>query len=112
MRLDHVQTIRNESRFANGNASKAIIYIYYSSSKENCSIEVYVDFIENINVVELCRSRTANHNFPTEIGRWNNTNRHNGICTYCNKMNSVKNFIIFLDCPFISTRSNDLNIKV
>jgi superfamily II helicase len=48
-------------------------------------MEVYFDILDNKNVVELCRFRTANHKLPIEIGRWNNTNRNNRICTHCNK---------------------------
>jgi hypothetical protein len=40
-------------------------------------MEVYFDILDNKNVVELCRFRTANHKLPIEIGRWNNTNRNN-----------------------------------
>jgi hypothetical protein len=51
-------------------------------------MEVYFDILDNKNVVELCRFRTANHKLPIEIGRWNNTNRNN-------RMNSVMNFTIY-----------------
>jgi hypothetical protein len=33
-------------------------------------MEVYFDILDNKNVVELCRFRTANHKLPIEIGRW------------------------------------------
>jgi hypothetical protein len=39
-------------------------------------MEVYFDILDNQNVVELCRFRTANHKLPIEIGRWDNTNRN------------------------------------
>jgi hypothetical protein len=58
-------------------------------------MEVYFDILDNKNVVELCRFRTANHKLPIEIGRWNNTNRNNRICATVIKMNSVMNFTIF-----------------
>ena len=49
--------------------------------------------------VELCRFRTANHKLPIEIGRWNNTNRNNRICTHCNKNELGDEFHYILDCP-------------
>jgi hypothetical protein len=48
-------------------------------------MEVYFAILDSENVVELCRFRTSNHKLPIEIGRWNNTNRSNRICTHCNK---------------------------
>ena len=58
------------------NASKAINYRLF---KDYFGMEVYFDILDNKNVVELCRFRTANHKLPIEIGRWNNTNRNNRI---------------------------------
>jgi hypothetical protein len=37
-------------------------------------MEVYFDILDNKNVVELCRFRTANNKLPIEIERWNNIN--------------------------------------
>jgi hypothetical protein len=59
--------------------------INYRLSKEYFGIEVNFEILDNKNVVELCRFRTVNHNLPIEIGRCNNTNRHNRICTHCNR---------------------------
>jgi hypothetical protein len=50
-------------------------------------MEVYFDILDNKNVVELWRFRTANHKLPIEIGRWNNTNRNNRICSTVIKKN-------------------------
>jgi stringent starvation protein B len=42
--------------------------------------------LNNKNVVESCRFRTANHKLPIEIGRTLIIyNRNNRICTHCNK---------------------------
>jgi hypothetical protein len=59
-------------------------------------MEVYFDILDNKNVVELCRFRTANHKLPMEIGRWNNTNKKKTeFVRTVIKMNSVMNFTIF-----------------
>ena len=58
-------------------------------------MEVYFDILDNKNVVELCRFRTANHKLPMEIGRWNNTSRNNRMCTTVIKLNTVMNFTTF-----------------
>ena len=60
-------------------------------------MEVYFDILDNKNVVELCRFRTANHKLPIEIGRWNNTNRINRMCTHCNKNELGDEFHYILD---------------
>ena len=46
------------------NASKAINYRLF---KDYFGMEVYFDILDNKNVVELCRFRTANHKLPIEI---------------------------------------------
>jgi len=54
----------------------------------NSSYRLFKDcfwYLENKNVVELCRFRIANHKLPIEIGRWNNTNRNGRICIDCKK---------------------------
>jgi hypothetical protein len=42
----------------------------YRLFKDYFGMEVYFDILDNKNVVELCRFRTANHKLPLEIGRW------------------------------------------
>jgi hypothetical protein len=69
-------------------------------------MEVYFDILDNKNVVELCRFRTANHKLPIEIGRWNNTNRYNRMCTHCNKNKLGDEFHYILDCPFFEQDRN------
>jgi len=59
-------------------ASKAIKYRFF---KGYFGMEVYFEILDNKNVVELCRFRIASNKLPIEIGRWNNTNRHNIMCT-------------------------------
>ena len=85
------------------NASKAINYRLF---KDYFGMEVYFDILDNKNVVELCRFRTANHKLPIEIGRWNNTNRNNRICTHCNKNELGDEFHYILDCPFFEQVRN------
>jgi len=66
-------------------------------------MEEYFDILDNKNVVELCSFRTTNHKLrglSIEIGRWNNTNRHNRICTHSNKNEFDCEFHYILDCPF------------
>jgi superfamily II helicase len=58
---------------------------------------VYFDILDNKNVVELCRFRTANNKLPIEIGRWNNTNRNKRMCTHCNKNELDDEFHYILD---------------
>ncbi len=84
-------------------ASKAINYRLF---KDYFGMEVYFDILDNKNVVELCRFRTANHKLPIEIGRWNNTNRNNRICTHCNKNELGDEFHYILDCPFFEQYRN------
>ena len=62
-------------------------------------MEVYFDILDSKTVVELWRFRTANQKLPIEIGRWNNTNRNNRICTDCNKNELGDEFHYILDCP-------------
>ena len=69
-------------------------------------MEVYFDILDNKNVVELCRFRTANHILPIEIGRWNNTNRINRMCTHCNKNELGDEFHYILDYPFFEQDRN------
>ena len=83
--------------------SKAINYRLF---KDYFGMEVYFDILDNQNVVELCRFRTANHKLPIEIGRWNNTNRNNRICTHCNKNELGDEFHYILDCPFFEQDRN------
>ena len=85
------------------NASKAINYRLF---KDYFGMEVYFDILDNKNVVELCRFRTANHKLPIDIGRWNNTNRNNRICTHCNKNELGDEFHYILDCPFFEQDRN------
>ena len=85
------------------NASKAINYRLF---KDYFGMEVYFDILDNKNVVELCRFRTANHKLPIEIGRWNNTNRNNRMCTHCNKNELGDEFHYILDCPFFEQHRN------
>jgi hypothetical protein len=58
-------------------------------------MEVYFDILDNKNVVELCRFRTANRKLPMEIGRWNNTKKKTEFVRTVIKVNSVMNFTIF-----------------
>jgi hypothetical protein len=57
------------------------IYLLFSINHHNLTRyrEIHMYNIYNI------QFRTANHKLPIEIGRWNNTNRNNRICTHCNK---------------------------
>ena len=55
--------------------------INYRLLKEYFGIEVNFEILDNKNVVELCRFRTADHNLPIEIGRCNNTNRQQNLYT-------------------------------
>ena len=74
--------------------------------KDYFGMEVYFDILDNKNVVELCRFRTANHKLPIEIGRWNNTNRNSRICTHCHKNELGDEFHYILDCPFFEQDRN------
>jgi hypothetical protein len=82
------------------NASKAI---HYRLFKDYFGMEVYLDILD---IVELCRFRTANHKIPIEIGRWNNTNRSNRICTHCNKNELGDELHYILDFPFFEQDRN------
>ena len=53
-------------------------------------------FLDNKNVIELCKFRTASHKLSIEIGRWTNTDRHSISYTHSViNMNSVMKFTIF-----------------
>ena len=69
-------------------------------------MEVYFAILDSKNVVELCRFRTSNHKLPIEIGRWNNTNRNNRMCTHCTKNDLGDECHYILDSPFFEQDRN------
>lgn len=48
----------------------------------------------------MIKFRTANHNFPVEKGRWENTELANRQCHLCQKNDVGDEFHYLLVCPF------------
>jgi len=69
-------------------------------------MEVYFAILDSKHVVELCRFRTSNHKLPIEIGRWNNTNRNNRMCTHCTKNELGDECHYILDSSFFEQDRN------
>ena len=79
------------------NSNRLPSYILY---KDSLAMETY---LETIHVdkfrVSLSKCRLSSHDLAIEKGRYNNINRENRLCTYCN-MNVIENeFHFLLVCP-------------
>ena len=68
--------------------------------KDSLSMETYIETILVNKVrVSLIKFRLSSHDLAIEKGRYNNINRENRLCTYCNK-NVFENELHFLlVCP-------------
>ena len=83
------------TRICNSNILSS--YILY---KDSLSMETYLETIHvNKSRVSLSKFRLSSHDLAIEKGRYNNINRENRLCTYCN-MNVIENeFHFLLVCP-------------
>jgi hypothetical protein len=62
------------------NSSKALKHRLY---QKGISIKNYLEILKDKDLFLLCRFRTSNHRLPIEIGPWENINRENKVCNFC-----------------------------
>ena len=75
------------------NSPKLKSYVMF---KENFEFEPYLDYIHNNNLrMHLTRFRISSHSLAIESGRFNNIDRNNRLCIFCNQ-NSVESEYHFL----------------
>ena len=55
-----------------------------------------------ISLVSFCRFRTINHKLPIEYGHWNNIQRKNRLCHFCNLQDHGGKFHYLLKCSFMA----------
>ena len=80
------------------NSPKALNYKLF---KNSLNFEFYFDILDDKNIASFCRFRTLNTKIPIEIGRWQNIQRENRICTLCNNGDIGDEFHYILECSAI-----------
>ena len=87
------------------NSNRLSSYILY---KDLLAMETYLETIHvNKFRVSLSKFRLSSHDLAIEKGRYNNINRKNRLCTYCN-MNVIENDFHFL---LVCAKNRHLRIK-
>ena len=81
------------------NSPKAINYRLFKNIFE---IEHYFHILDDRDIYTFCKFRTTNHRLPVEVGRWNNVNRENRLCVYCNAEDIGDEFHYLLKCTHFS----------
>ena len=55
----------------------------YRLYQKGISFKNYLEILKDKDLFLLCRFRTSNHRLPIEIGPWENINRENKVCNFC-----------------------------
>ena len=72
---------------------------YYAMFKEKFEFESYLDDIRNDNLrIYLTRFRISAHSLAIELGRYNNTERDNRLCIFCNQNCIESEYHVLLVC--------------
>ena len=86
-----VQNIHTESKKSNKGT-------FYINMKNEWNNEFYIKSLDGQKVRMLTKFRTANHRFPIETGRYNNTPRVERKCSFC--LDQIGDeFHYLLECP-------------
>ena len=70
---------------------------YYKYLKNERGMAHYLKCLSDKHTIALLRFRTANHHLPIEVGRYNNTPRHNRLCPFCQGLADEFHFLFL--CP-------------
>ena len=81
------------------NSPKALNYRLFKHSLE---FENYLSLLEDRDVFTLCKFRTTNNHLPVETGRWNQIERENRICTFCDARDIGDEFHYIMQCKHFS----------
>ena len=85
------------------NSSKGVNYRIF---KENFGFEDYLDILDTKERISFCRFRTCNHKLVIETGRWQNIERNDRKCNFCDKNDLGDEFHYLLVCPYLGLYRN------
>ena len=83
------------------NSPKAINYKIF---KTEIKYEEYLNILEIIDAILLCRFRTTNNKLPIETGRWQNFLRENRKCILCNRFQIGDEYSYIFECDYFNQK--------
>jgi hypothetical protein len=98
VKLILIDQYKQSWQIATKKSSKGEYYIMY---KDVLRLEPYLLELPYKFRIWITRLRTANHKLPIETGRWQNIDKENRICTFCNTaICDELHFLLF--CPSLN----------
>ena len=103
VKMNSIHQFKQTSSTSVDNSSKALKYRLY---QKGISFKNYLEILKDKDLFLLCRFRTSNHRLPIEIGPWENINRENKVCNFCQGRKLGEEFHYLFECTeFIHDRA-------